>query len=202
MLTVLGLGVTTSLAGCSFSVSTQDGKSINVSVPESENTNEQPDSSQDRTQEMKQAHSEVLEEAPSMQRKPEFQYDRVNIVATGNDDETPENPLISGLTAAPSENSNGDRLMITIGSQSRSMLRELLLVTWGAPTDEEVIESTAFDEEVSFVGGEGIEIAAAAAIGTHPDRGDSIYLTRGKDLDQARKLAESFETISGGSSSS
>ena len=211
LLSILGIGTITSVAGCSAvdsmlsepSNSRSNGSGANgqgtatdnstsVQAPEQQRTGQQ--SKQGRVGEMQQTHSNFLSDMPNTQRQPRFNYKSID-VQIGDSKQENKNMVVTGVTAAPAKNSGGDRLMITEGSRQAATLRDLLLATWAAPVGKKFVETTAFGEQISFVGGEGPIIVVAAAVGSHPDKGEAVYLARGQEVKQVENIAKKFENI-------
>jgi len=132
------------------------------------------------------AHLEYRRETAAPTHQVDFEYDRINVRETRDGD-------AAVLRAVPDPERPGDRIVV---SPPESMPAEDVargfVAYWGAPVDHPVAEATISGSEVTFYGGAGVDVAAAAAT-TDTDDGASVLAVRGESLDVVGELAVHFE---------
>lgn len=181
---VIGVGGLTAVAGFAFHDDLREffeddtpAEDAEASSPEDENV----------IDDAVEAHIEYREEITSPRPRASFSYDGIDIRET-NHGESVE------LIAAPASSGRGDRIVLTPPeSVAIDEVARTFLAYWGTPLEEEFATARVFDREITFVGGDGNEIAAAAATVSVPDRGESVLAVRGESTELARELAETFE---------
>lgn len=135
-------------------------------------------------------HRTVVESLDSPADNYRFDYATVDV------DETVDGETLSAV-ATPAATVTGDRLAVSPPSSgpTPASLADSLLHSWGVDPGQTVTTATAFGSEHEFRGGAGVEIAAAATVGTVPELGSSAMLVRAPSVDAAERLAERFEQL-------
>jgi len=188
LLATVGTMVGGSTAGCSFlEMDFQDDMNIFSSQDSSQAAPEQAASSS-VLQDLKQAHQEYLTETSTVRLAPSFEYSKTEVTKK-------ENGSSITVQAMPSDLSDGDWITVSppdTYSDIRQLAR-LFPASWGAPVNAAEVGSTLYNQQVNFQGGAGPTIAVLAGVGSRPSGERAIFMTRGKNLEIAKNLADDYK---------
>jgi hypothetical protein len=188
ILLLLGVGgIGGSIAGFTFLPDQQSTSGNQVA------SNQSPSNATEATSpvnELAEAHNTYRSQTPEITHIASFDYQRLSTsTMTDNGEQV-------SVTAEPSQNGTGDRVIIHASGRaiSHQELARKLRATWGASPDTEVT-TNVFGTDIIFTGGEGAEIAVLTGVGTVPDVGTSVLVTRGRNIAEAERLTRNFDSI-------
>lgn len=102
-----------------------------------------------------------------------------------------ESSLVTEISASPSSERNGDRLLITPNSIAAESAASLFKDIWNV-AESTVVDATVAGEPVTFSGGEPFDTAFLVGTAT-VDGAQRVCVTRGHSVEVAKSLAKSFD---------
>jgi len=155
------------------------------------NTPDQEDRRETELTTFQNTHQNALSNLNDPANNYRFDYESVDFNEQVDDGET------LSILASPAPDRPGDRLAVSLPESGRDpdALAERLVRSWGAKSDQTMITVDLFGGRVEFNGGSGVEIAAAASVGSMPELGRSAMIVRGESPDNVRELAKEYEQL-------
>lgn len=188
LLATVGTASLAGLAGCTSLGNRLCGTGV---VPDQLCESEETPTSRDEEllQDAMTAHAEYREMTDDVVMSHSAETDRQELTEA-KDDET------ANLIVEPVNGDQGDRLLLAIESSSKSgsKIASTIVALHNASPEDELVTASIRDREISFVGGEGDDLAVGAGVmNAESNDVDLVVTARAETTEEVTELIKTFD---------